>query len=244
MHSGSCIATVQHEESLCATSNSVLRGSSPSLGCLHWERYAWHAILHASILHLRICIANLIAEPALSQKRKMQKKLSAFLPTCVNSLRQGQIHFSGDFGDLGLTPRTNTTQVTFRERGQKEAWMEFRVTYSTMNTQQQTLAASPRFGVNSSSREMASGTLQNSDLSASTTCTVMADAGSLDVSASLALLTSNTATESELLVPSTCAPTSAIERAKVKNRTAQKRFRDRQKAGRVCPHALRACRPA
>ena len=110
-----------------------------------------------------------------------------------------------------------------------------------MNTHQQTPAACPRLGSNSSSRDLASGTLQISDLSASKTCTAMVDVASLDVSPSLALLTSQDATESELLVPSTSAHTSAIERAKTKNRTAQKRFRDRQKAGRVCTHALHDC---
>ena len=69
----------------------------------------------------------------------------------------------------------------------------------------------------------------------------MADPASLRVSASLAVLTNNAAMESELLVPSTSAPNSAIERAKIKNRTAQKRFRDRQKASKVCTRALRDC---
>lgn len=58
----------------------------------------------------------------------------------------------------------------------------------------------------------------------------MADPASQDVSASLVLLTGNAATESELMLPSSSAPASAMERAKIKNRTAQKRFRDRQKA--------------
>ena len=107
-----------------------------------------------------------------------------------------------------------------------------------MDTHEQIPAASPRLGGNSSLRDMASGTLQNSDFSASTTCTAMADPASLDVSA-CTLLTSNAATESDLVVPSTSAPTSAIDRAKIKNRTAQKRFRDRQKAGRICTHAFR-----
>ena len=99
-----------------------------------------------------------------------------------------------------------------------------------MNTHEQTSEANPRLGSNSSNRGTASGTLQSSGLSASTTLTAMADPASQDVSASLALLTSNAATESELMLPSSSAPASAMERAKIKNRTAQKRFRDRQKA--------------
>ena len=112
-----------------------------------------------------------------------------------------------------------------------------------MNTHEQTSEANLRLGSNSSNRKTASGTLQSSGLSASTAIIAMADPASQDVSASLALLTSNAATESEVMLPSSSAPASAMERAKIKNRTAQKRFRDRQKASRVCAHALRGCKP-
>lgn len=58
------------------------------------------------------------------------------------------------------------------------------------------------------------------------------DPSSLDMSAGLSLFKSSVATESPAPVPSISAPSSASERAKIRNKTAQSRFRARQKAGR------------
>ncbi|KAL3149420.1 hypothetical protein ABBQ32_002214 [Trebouxia sp. C0010 RCD-2024] len=58
----------------------------------------------------------------------------------------------------------------------------------------------------------------------------MADPGSLDITAGLARFKSSSATGSGNLAPSCSAPSSAVERAKIRNKTAQSRFRARQKA--------------
>lgn len=103
----------------------------------------------------------------------------------------------------------------------------------------------PTLASDNVSPELASWTLQNSDLSAHNFSKAMADPlDSLDVSASLASLISNAATDSQFSAPTTSEPTSAIERAKIKNRVAQKRFRDRQKAGRLGAYARHVCRLA
>lgn len=112
-------------------------------------------------------------------------------------------------------------------------------------THQQVPTPSSTLARDDVSPEIASWTLQNSDLSAHTFCTAMADP--LDMSASLASLISNAATDSQVSALTTSEPTSAIERAKIKNRVAQKRFRDRQKAGRLCvygEYARHVCRLA
>lgn len=113
-----------------------------------------------------------------------------------------------------------------------------------VQTHQQIPAPSPPLASDNVSPELASSTLQNSDLSAHTFCGAMADPCSLDMTATLASMISNAATDSKCSAPTTSEPTSAIERAKIKNRVAQKRFRDRQKASRLGAYARHVCRLA
>lgn len=98
-----------------------------------------------------------------------------------------------------------------------------------MMIQQQTPAASSRIDGNNPAWKVTSGAEQNCGPPSEAP---MADPGSLDITAGLARFKSSSATGSGNLAPSCSAPSSAVERAKIRNKTAQSRFRARQKAGR------------
>lgn len=107
--------------------------------------------------------------------------------------------------------------------------------------QQQTPAASSRIDGNNPGWRVTSGAQQHCGPPSEAPVT---DPASLDMSAGLALSKSSVATGSANLAPSCSAPSSAVERAKIRNKTAQSRFRARQKAGRrlhICTLLAHIC---
>ena len=100
--------------------------------------------------------------------------------------------------------------------------------YSTMMIQQSP-AASSRLDGNNPGWRLGSNAQQSCAPSSEAP---VADPSSLDISAGLALFKSSAATGSVNVAPSNSAPSSAVERAKIRNKTAQSRFRARQKVGR------------
>ena len=95
---------------------------------------------------------------------------------------------------------------------------------------QQTPAATSRLDGNNPGWRLSSNAQQNC---APPSEAPVADPSSLDISAGLALFKSSAAMGSVNVAPSSSEPSSAVERAKIRNKTAQSRFRARQKASRL-----------